>query len=200
MVQLKDASTYPSTLMIKSSMTNAILSPGSFDRASISKNLNSDFRSDIFCPKSGEPREQINGITAFIDGSNIYGSDDETSIKLRAVKKTTVSGPSGSTIITFPGARLKTHNHLGPRHLPSRSQCGFATGHPFPTEEDLTSGDVRAVVQPTLTSIHTLFLNEHNRIVKALEPLVESNAKTKHLPPYMKENFIFEVSKHLLSS
>ena len=161
--------------------------------------MNFDFRSDIFCPKSGEPREQINGITAFIDGSNIYGSDDVTSVGLRAVKETTVSGPHGSTIVTFLGARLKTHNHLGPRHLPSRSQCGFDVGHPNPTAEDLTSGDVRAVVQPTLTSIHTLFLNEHNRIVKALEPLVETNAKTKHLPPYMKENFIFEVSWRLLS-
>ena len=157
------------------------------------KSSNFYFRSYIFCPKSGKPREQINGITAFIDGSNIYGSDDETSVKLRARKKTKVSGPHGSTVITFPGASLKTHNHHGPRHLPSRSQCGFAAGHPFPTGEDLTSGDVRAVVQPTLTSIHTLFLNEHNRIVQALEPLVESNGKTRHLPSYMKENFIFEV-------
>ena len=164
------------------------------------KSSNFDIRSDIFCPKTGEAREQINGITAFIDGSNIYGSDDETSVKLRAVKETMVSGPHGSTTITFPGARLKTHNHLGPRHLPSRSQCGFATGDPFPTEEDLTSGDVRAVIQPTLTSIHTLFLNEHNRIVEALEPLVESNSKTRHLPPYVRENFIFEVREHLLSS
>ena len=194
MVRLKDASTYQSTPTIQTSnsLNAAILSPGSCDRKS--KNLNFDFRSDIFCPKSGEPREQINGITAFIDGSNIYGSDDVTSVGLRAVKEITVTRPSGSTIVTYPGARLKTHDHHGPRHLPSRSQCGFAVGHPNPTEEDLTSGDVRAVVQPTLTSIHTLFLNEHNRIVKALELLVETNAKTKHLPPYMKENFIFEVS------
>ena len=109
-----------------------------------------------------------------------------------------MSGPHGSTILTFPGARLKSHNHLGPRHLPSRSQCGFDIGDPFPTEEDLTSGDVRVVIQPTLTSIHTLFLNEHNRIVEALEPLVESNGKTRHLPPYVRENFIFEVSTFFL--
>ena len=120
-------------------------------------------RSDIFCPRQGEPREQINGITAFIDGSNIYGSDKETSIGLRTVVKG--SGGRGRTI-TFPGALLKTQLSVGHnKALPPRSQCGFATRtpteanpNPNPTPDDLTSGDVRDVVQPRFTSIHTLFL------------------------------------------
>ena len=100
------------------------------------------------------------------------------------------------TIKTFPGARLRTHSRHGRRHLPSRSQCGFdipPSPHSFPTGEDLTSGDVRAVIHPTLTSMHTLFLNEHNRIVEALTTRVNSNRRIRHLPPYVKENFIFEV-------
>ena len=164
-------------------------------------------RSDIFCPRQGEPREQINGITAFIDGSNIYGSDEETSIGLRTVVEVKAPGGRGRTK-TFPGALLKTQLSVGHnKALPARSQCGFATPmpteenpNPNPTPDDLTSGDVRAVVQPALTSIHTLFLHEHNRIVDALQPLWKVHPETKDLPKHTREKFIFEVSNFTLLS
>ena len=153
------------------------------------------FRSDIFCPRQGEPREQINGITAFVDGSNIYGSDDETSIGLRAPVTVKVPGGGGRTK-TFPGARLRTQiSKDGHEALPSRSKCGFASppkGNPSPN--DLTSGDIRAVVQPALTSIHTLFMMEHNRIVDVLQSLWKYHPDTKDLSPHAREDFIFEVS------
>ena len=38
-------------------------------------------RSDAFCNRT--PREQYNAITAFVDGSNIYGSDANTANNLR---------------------------------------------------------------------------------------------------------------------
>ena len=140
----------------------------------------------------------MNGITAFIDGSNIYGSDEETSIGLRTSVK--VQGRRGRTT-TFPGAFLKTQVSVGHnKALPPRSQCGFATRmpteanpEPTPTPDDLTSGDVRAVVQPALTSIHTLFLHEHNRIVDAIQPLWRAHPDTKDLPAHAREKFIFEV-------
>merc|ERR1719347_987964 len=73
-------------------------------------------RSDIFCPQEGDPREQINGVTAFIDGSSIYGSDEETSIGLR------------DTVAGIPAARLKTQKDGEKREsLPSRSKCGFSS-------------------------------------------------------------------------
>ena len=157
-------------------------------------------RSDIFCPQKGKPREQINGITAFIDGSSIYGSDDETSIGLR--ETVPVPGVNGKTS-NVPGARLKTQNKdngKGNGALPSRGQCGFGSPHkservpkPNPTPDDLTSGDTRAIVQPTLTSIHTLFMNEHNRIVNALLPLWKAHASTKDLSAHTREDFIYEV-------
>ena len=71
----------------------------------------------------------MNGLTAFIDGSNIYGSDAETSIGLRTVRTIKVRGGGGKSK-SFPGAKLKTQMSIGREALPSRSQCGFAIGKP----------------------------------------------------------------------
>ncbi len=86
------------------------------------------------------PREQLNLITAWIDGSNIYGSDEETMNKLRLFRR----------------GRLRISSH--------------ETGHLLPTDEDgfFMAGDVRANEQLGLTSMHTLFMREHNRIARTI--------------------------------
>ena len=79
------------------------------------------------------PAEQVNAITAWIDGSQVYGSDQETSDSLRE----------------FVGGRLLiTDDGL------------------LPTDEDqgLLAGDIRAAENAVLTSMHALFLREHNRL------------------------------------
>jgi hypothetical protein len=82
------------------------------------------------------PRQQINEITAWLDGSMIYGSDAETADSLR----------------TFMGGKLKTTTS--------------ATGDLPPIDEDgnYLAGDVRANENIELTSMHTLFVREHNRL------------------------------------
>jgi len=87
-------------------------------------------RSSAYCYE--ETREQFNAITAFLDGSNIYGSDQETANKLRE----------------FAGGRLLT----GASDLLPDIE-GFRL-----------AGDIRATEQPGLTSIHTVWMREHNRI------------------------------------
>ena len=63
-------------------------------------------RSTGTCINHGK-REQLNTLTAFIDGNMVYGSDKGRSERLR----------------TMSGGLLKTHT-LGPT-LPSNSQAGF---------------------------------------------------------------------------
>lgn len=87
------------------------------------------------------PREQVNSITAFIDGSMIYGSDDSLASALR----------------TFEGGHLKTSDG---NLLPME-------GDVYDDAEDsifFVAGDVRANEQVGLTAMHTLFVREHNRL------------------------------------
>lgn len=94
-------------------------------------------------------REQINTITAFIDGSNVYGSDDERAHALR----------------TFSGGKLKTQAGPDGDLLPYNTfGLENASSFPVPPETLFAAGDVRANEQVGLIAFHTLFVREHNRL------------------------------------
>ena len=114
-------------------------------------------RSDAVCTSSGS-REQINALSAFIDGGAVYGSDPDTASKLR----------------TLTDGLMKTHS-LGPT-LPTTRMAGLEGED----QESLVGGDTRATVQPGLTSMHSLFLNEHNRIADNLRA-VDSSLEDEEL-------------------
>ena len=95
----------------------------------------------------GDPRQQINEITAFLDGSVIYGSDDERAAALR----------------TFEGGKLKTsEGDLLPFNTEGLANAG-GTGDTL-----FLAGDVRANENAALTSMHTVWVREHNRIAEEL--------------------------------
>ena len=100
-------------------------------------------RSDATCTESGQ-REQFNIITAFIDGSNIYGSDDRRAEGLRLKSK----------------GFLRTHSR-GPT-LPASKEAGGIRG--IGGSKAFVAGDMRATEQPGLAAIHSLFVLEHNRL------------------------------------
>lgn len=96
---------------------------------------------------ASSPRQQINSITAFIDGSQIYGSDATRSAALR----------------TFSGGRLKTSaGNLLPFNTARLPNANDA--HRVDDTKLFLAGDVRANENPELLSLHTLFLREHNRL------------------------------------
>ena len=93
---------------------------------------------------AGNPRQHINSITAWLDGSNVYGSSAAQALGLR---EDTINGAG-------TGAKLKTS--AGGLLLPVDG-----SGHFF-------AGDERAEEQVGLTATHTLFVREHNRLVDIL--------------------------------
>ncbi len=98
----------------------------------------------------GNPRQQVNSLTAFIDGSQIYGVDADRAAALRE----------------FSGGRLKTSQG----NLLPFNTAGFANAneaHRVADSQLFLAGDVRANENPELIAMQTLFLREHNRLAAA---------------------------------
>ncbi|ROT73076.1 Peroxidasin-like protein [Penaeus vannamei] len=101
------------------------------------------------------PREQINQVTSFIDGSVLYGSSKEESDDLRAFSGGLLKvqrGPGGTQIL------VEDENQVDCKSPTSRHKC-------------FKSGDVRVNEHVGIASIHQLFVREHNRIAAALGDL-----------------------------
>ncbi|RXG61788.1 Peroxidasin-like protein, partial [Armadillidium vulgare] len=104
------------------------------------------------------PREQINQLTSYIDGSQIYSSSNP---ELRSLRN-----------LTFPSGELRG-GILGPTGKPL---LPFSNGLPIDCRRDhsesaidcFLGGDIRANEQVGLLSMHTLWFREHNRIAKEL--------------------------------
>lgn len=106
----------------------------------------------IYAPETGDsvdnPRQQLNEITAWIDASNVYGSDPERAAALRTLDGTGQLRTSAGALLPFNTAGLPN--------------AGGSSSALF------LAGDVRANEQVGLTAMHTLFVREHNRIARNL--------------------------------
>jgi peroxidase len=128
-----------------------------FDPASTGASLIYLDRS-AFDPRTGtrNARQQINTVTAFIDASQVYGSDAARADWLR----------------TFHGGRLKSRQTDVGELLPLNDGTQ-ANDNPvgLPATALVVAGDRRANEQPGLTVLHTAFLREHNRLAGILATL-----------------------------
>ncbi len=119
---------------------------------------------NVFDPSTGteieNPRAFPNEITAFIDGSGVYGSEEHASDWLR----------------TFEGGKLKTSaGNMPPFNTfsgefdddidPDAPHMDDAVGM---SDKLFVCGDVRANENVLLLAFHTLFLREHNRLCDEL--------------------------------
>jgi len=99
---------------------------------------------------AGNPRQQLNSLTSFIDGSQIYGVDAARAAALR----------------DFIGGRLKTSTgNLLPFNTAGLANANDA--HRVTDDKLFLAGDVRANENPELIAMQTLFVREHNRIAAA---------------------------------
>ncbi|MFG0317525.1 MAG: peroxidase family protein [Planctomycetota bacterium JB042] len=89
-------------------------------------------------------RQQVNELTAYIDASNVYGSDPVRAAALRTL--------DGTGRLKTSAGDLLPYNVAGLPNAPSTDPAFFL------------AGDLRSNEQVGLTAMHTLWVREHNRL------------------------------------
>src|SRR5262245_6172544 len=142
-----------------------------------SANTTLAFTRSIFDPTTGitAPREQINAVTSFLDLSQVYGSTAFLADALRTSGGLLKSSPGVNGIFGdgddllpynnqtyFPGI----HKNNDPNNPAAFDIANDA--HLVPDDQLFMAGDVRVNETTELTSLHTLFLRNHNRLATQL--------------------------------
>lgn len=104
----------------------------------------------------GNPRQQINQITSYLDGSVVYGSDLSRASALR-------TGINGTLKMSGAGSMLPLSTDDAALGGVFMDDGGLGASPLF------VAGDVRANEQIGLTAIQTLFAREHNRLAGHLK-------------------------------
>lgn len=116
-----------------------------------------------------QPREYINLLSSFIDGSSVYGNDPERLGRL-------IDG-SGPYLRTSGGTEIQTH--FLPRNA-ATDPADNADPEDFGDPADFfLAGDVRANEHVVLTSLHTTFVRLHNWKVAQIEAAEKKLPKAK---------------------
>jgi len=108
------------------------------------------FNRSLYDPATGtsNARQQLNEITAWIDASNVYGSNAERAATLR-------SNDGSGKLKTSAGEFL-------PYNTTGLTNAGGSGDNFF------IAGDVRVNEQAGLIAMHTLFVREHNRLAELI--------------------------------
>jgi peroxidase len=124
-------------------------------------NPNGDAGITIPCPRSlfnastggttGIPREQLTVVTAFLDQSITYGSDEAREAGVRLFKDGLLNTTAGGLFPPF--------NDKDPKF-------GNGNAGPLPGNELYLTGDVRANENPWMFTMHVLFVREHNNLAR----------------------------------
>ena len=107
--------------------------------------------------KRGNPRQQTNELTSYLDGSVIYGSDETRAAALR----------------TFSGGELA----MSAGGLPPFNAAGLSNAndaHIVADNQLFLAGDVRANENVELSAVHALWIREHNLVAQTIAKLTPS--------------------------
>ncbi|MEO0662519.1 MAG: peroxidase family protein, partial [Planctomycetota bacterium] len=124
-------------------------------------------------------RNQINAITAWIDGSQIYGSDADRARALRAL--------DGTGRLRTSEGNLLPYNTSGVHNLPDDSDAHFV------------GGDIRVNEQVGLTTLHTIFVREHNVWAARIAAEDAASAARSGRPPLTGDE-IYELARGIVSA
>src|SRR5213594_77361 len=112
------------------------------------------------------PRQQVNTLSSYIDGSNVYGVDPGRLEWLRVGPVDGDMSNNGARLMLTADDFLPSVDARGdPSTAPAMDLMGPLVGTP---NRAVVAGDVRANENIALTALHTLFAREHNRIVASL--------------------------------
>src|SRR5262249_39959171 len=120
------------------------------------------FTRSIFDPTTGitTPRQQINAITSFLDLSQVYGPTNFIADALRS--------HTNGMLKTSPGNMLpfNSTDYFSPEQIAALNMANDT--HVVTNDKLYAAGDVRANETNELTSLHTLFMRNHNRLAGIL--------------------------------
>ena len=116
----------------------------------------------------------MNGVSQWLDGSTVYGSDPCHAARLRR------PGPSSHLLVMSDN---KPRKELLPM-TDDNPECGSPDGQCF------MAGDERVNEHPGLTMIHTLLAREHNRIATQL----------REINPQWEEEKVFQETRRIVGA
>ena len=125
-------------------------------------------------PGSFSPREQLNLLTSFIDGSQIYGSNEEVGMAVRKFEDGLLLEGPPAQLDQKPGLPIDRDNIVA---CLNNVDCRLA-------------GDIRANEQISLTIIHTLWFREHNRLACEL----------KKINPFWNDERLFQEARKIVGA
>jgi hypothetical protein len=134
------------------------------------------FERSAISPGTGvdSPREQVNTVSSYIDAWAVYSGTDE---RLEWLREGPVDGDlsNNSATLLLPDGYLPRADTRGdPGSAPEAEIGGRLALNP---QRAAIAGDIRANENQALTSTHTLFAREHNRIVSLLPDTLTEEEK-----------------------
>jgi hypothetical protein len=145
-------------------------------------------RRSLVAKGTGNPREQENVLSAYVDASNVYGASLERAIALRMLDGTgrlKFTESEHGPLLPYNTSGL--HNLIGPLRKDSEAARFFV------------AGDVRANEHNVLTCLHTLFMREHNRICDELAVSDDPQLKSEILKS-SKDEAIFQRARRIVGA